>query len=906
MADEDAVSAYPRHWEADVVLRDGGTAHLRPIRPDDAEALQAFHVSQSESSIYLRFFSYKAKLSDAELRRFTEVDYRDRVALVITIGGEIVGVGRYDRLTDPSEAEVAFNISDRHQGRGIGSILLEHLAAAARERGVRRFTAEVLPENRKMLTVFAEAGYAVERRFDDGVVMVEFEIDPTEKSRAVMEAREHRAEALSVRGLLAPRSVAVIGASRRWGSVGQQLLSHLVEGGFSGRLCAVNPEALEIGGMLTYASIRDVPEPVDLALVAVPYDDVARVVADCAAAGVKGVVVASEGHAEDGVRGLARQRELVRHARAYGMRLVGPGSLGLVNTDPGVRLNASMAPRMPRLGGFGVFSQSAAIGIALYAAADRRRLGFSTLVSSGNRADVSGNDVMQFWEDDVATSAVGLYLESFGNPRKFSRIARRLARSKPVIVAKSEILGLQLPAGHAVRTSQAPPGALDAMLRQSGVIRVSTLEELVDVAQVVSGPLPRGARVAVMANALSLGRVVADAAESRGLIVTQSIWDLDLAGRSVGLPALRTRLLDVIDSGVADAVVVALVPTAGVRPDAIAAVLAECAALRSATVVAAFTGILGTPEAGEGMLPDPGPEGIGTATVPAFTSAGDAVAALAAAVRYTEWLDREEGTPFEATYDDDRAEELIGSALAGVVGAELRRLGAEEASALLACYGIPVLASRRVSTADEAVAAAGDLGWPVAVKSTASNLRHRLDLGTVRLDLRDEGALRSAVAVLQQSLAAFGALARDADGGAPLEVQRMAPLGQACVVRAIEDPLLGPVISFGLAGDAVALLDDWAHRVPPLTTQDVRDLVRAPRAAEKLLGYEGLPALDVAALEDLVGRVSLLKDRHPEVSVLELKPVVVSERGLTVLHADVWLGNAEHRTDSARRAMSQQ
>uniref|UniRef100_UPI0039EF66BF GNAT family N-acetyltransferase n=1 Tax=Sinomonas sp. G460-2 TaxID=3393464 RepID=UPI0039EF66BF len=630
MADEAPVSAYPRHWEADVVLRDGGTAHLRPIRPDDAIGLQAFHVSQSESSIYLRFFSYKAKLTDAELRRFTEVDYDDRVALVITIGGEIVGVGRYDRLADPSEAEVAFNISDRHQGRGIGSILLEHLAAAARERGIRRFTAEVLPENRKMLTVFAEAGYALDRRFDDGVVMVEFEIDPTEKSRAVMEAREHRAEALSVRGLLAPRSVAVIGASRRWGSVGQQLLAHLVEGGFSGRVCAINPEALELGGMLTYASIRDVPEPVDLALVAVPYDDVARVVADCAAAGVKGAVVASGGHAEDGARGLARQRELVRHARANGMRLVGPGSLGLVNTDPGVRLNASLfgaaqyaeardsgpvpsgrggcrAGSMPRQGGLGLFSQSAAIGIALYAAADRRRLGFSTLVSAGNRADVSGNDAMQYWEDDVATSAVGLYLESFGNPRKFSRIARRLARSKPVIVAKSDILGLQLPPGHAVRTSQAPAGALDAMLRQAGVIRVSTLEELVDVAQVVSGPLPAGARVAVMSNALSLGRVVADGAESQGLVVTQSIWDLDLAGRSVALPALRARLLDVIDSGVADAVVVALIPTAGVRPGAIAEVLAECASLRSVTVVAAFTGILGRPEAGEGLLPDPGP-----------------------------------------------------------------------------------------------------------------------------------------------------------------------------------------------------------------------------------------------------------------------------------------------------------
>lgn len=906
MVDPGTASAYPQHWEADVVLRDGGTAHLRPIRPADAAALQAFHMGQSENSIYLRFFSYKAKLTDAELRRFTEVDYSSRVALVITIADEIIGVGRYDRLTDPAEAEVAFNISDRHQGRGIGSILLEHLAAAARECGIRRFTAEVLPENRKMLAVFAEAGYALDRRFDDGVVSVEFEIDPTEKSRAVMEAREHRAEARSVQGLLAPRSVAVIGASRRWGSIGQQLLSHVVEGGFEGRVCAVNQEALELGGMLTYPSVREIPDPVDLAIVAVPYDDVAGVVAECAAAGVKGVVVASSGFAEDGERGLARQRELVRHARAHGMRMVGPSSLGIANTDPDVRLNASMAPSMPRQGSLGLFSQSSAIGIALYAAADRRHLGFSSLLSAGNRADVSGNDLMQYWEDDVATSAVALYLESFGNPRKFSRIARRLARSKPVIVAKSDILGVRLPPGHAVRTSQAPAEALDAMLRQAGVIRVSTLEELVDVAQIVSGPLPRGSRVAIMSNALSLARVVADGAEGQGLTVTETMPDLDLSGPSAALPALRTRLIDLIDSGVADAVVVALVPTAGVRPEAIAEVLADCSAQRSAPVVAAFTGILVHPERAEGMVPDRGSEAFALPPVPAFTSAGAAIAALAAVARYGDWLAREASEPFEAEYDDDAADALIGAALAGVTGAELKRLGATRSAELLAHYGIPVLPSRPVATADDAVAAARDLGWPVALKSTSASLRHRLDLGTVRLDIRDEASLRAAVEVMEQSLKGYGELAAGPAGLPRLEVQRMAPLGQACVVRAIEDPLLGPVISFGLAGDAVALLDDWAHRVPPFTVQDVADLVRTPRAAEKLFGYEGLPPLDVDALEDLVGRVSLLKDRHPEVSVLELKPIVVSEKGLTVLQADIWLGNAAHRTDSARRAMSEQ
>ncbi|HEX2246034.1 MAG TPA: GNAT family N-acetyltransferase, partial [Arthrobacter sp.] len=291
MVEEAQTPDYPEYWEADVVLRDGGTAHLRPIVPEDAEALQAFHVGQSESSIYLRFFTYKSKLSSRELARFTNVDYSNRVAFVITVASEIIGIGRYDRLDDPAEAEVAFNIADTHQGRGLGSILLEHLAAAARENGIRKFSAEVLPENRKMITVFNDAGYEVRRRFDDGVVMLEFDIDPTERSRAVMESREHRAEARSVAGLLAPSSIAVIGASREWGSVGYSLLEHIVEGGFHGTVYAINPQAFELGGLVSYATIAEVPHEVQLAIIAVPYDQVLKVVQECADAGVKGLIV---------------------------------------------------------------------------------------------------------------------------------------------------------------------------------------------------------------------------------------------------------------------------------------------------------------------------------------------------------------------------------------------------------------------------------------------------------------------------------------------------------------------------------------------------------------------------------------------------------------------------------------
>ncbi|TLM86671.1 GNAT family N-acetyltransferase [Pseudarthrobacter sp. NamE2] len=892
MVDQPGDGEYPEHWEADVVLRDGGTAHLRPIHPSDADAIQAFHMRQSQDSIYMRFFAFKARLSSKELKRFTEVDYKDRVAFVITSRGEIIGIGRYDRLDDPTEAEVAFNIADAHQGRGLGSILLEHLAAAAHENGISRFSAEVLPENRKMLMVFSDAGYDVRRHFDDGVVSLGFNIDPTEKSRAVMESREHRAEARSVRDLLTPSSVAVIGASRKWGTVGYQLLEHIIEGKFPGPVYAINPEALELAGMMSFGKLSEVPDPVQLAVIAVPYEEVPAVVAECAAAGVKGLVVASAGFADDGERGLQRQRDLVRLARANGMRVIGPASLGIVNTHPEVSLNASMAPSLPLRGGLGLFTQSAAIGVSLYAASSRRRLGLSTFLSAGNRADVSGNDMMQYWEDDSDTSAVGLYLESIGNPRKFSRLARRLARTKPVIVAKSDTMGLRLPPGHAVRTTQAPAGALDAMLRQSGVIRVETIEQLVDVAQVVSGqPLPAGPGLAIFSNSQALGKVVADSAEDQGLTVTQLLAGVDLdAGRSVALPALRASLMKTLESDAVQAVVAALLPAHGLTVDSIAEVLADCSAAAGKPVVAAFTGILDPSVYVEGMV------GSRDRTVPCFSNPGAAVAALAAVVRYSEWASRDQGHFVEpAGCNPAGARAELEVLLRDVRGEQLKQLDPSAAASLLGHYGITVLPSVGFETPEEAVEAAEALGWPVALKTTAPALRHRLDLGGVRLDIQDPESLRQNVLQMRRTLAAYGDPA--------LEVQSMAPVGQACTFRAIEDPLLGPVISFGLAGDAVNLLDDWAHRVPPLSAADVHDFIRAPRAARKLFAYQGLPAVDVAALEDLAGRLAWLKDNHPEIALVEFNPVLCGTSGATILAADVRIGNAAQRTDSARRAM---
>ena len=889
---------YPEYWEADVVLRDGGTGHLRPVTPNDAQALQEFHMRQSQSSIYLRFFTYKAKLSSKELVRFTTVDYKDRVAFVITIGSEIIGIGRYDRLDDPTEAEVAFNIADGHQGRGLGSILLEHLAAAARENGIRRFSAEVLPENRKMIGVFADAGYEVRRHFDDGVIALDFNIDPTDKSRAVMEAREHRAEARSVADLLAPSSVAVIGASREWGTVGYQLLEHIIEGGFTGPVYAVNPEAFELAGMVAYAKISEVPEPVQLAVIAVPYDQVLTVVEECARVGVKGLLVATDGFAGDGERGLARQRRLVRYARANGMRVVGPASLGLINTRPGVSLNASMAPALPVAGGLGLFSQSAAIGVLLYAAAQRRGLGLSSTISAGNRADVSGNDAMQYWEDDPDTRVVGMYLESVGNPRKFSRIARRLATSKPVIVAKSDVTGLQLPPGHAVRTTQAPAGALDAMLRQSGVIRVNTNEQLMDIVQIaVSQPLPAGKSLAVFSNSAALGRVVADAAVGLGLEVGSLQTDLSLEAGAAVLPLLRATVIKALAEDAVHAGVVTLLPAPGLTTAKIAQCLQECVAETGKPVVAAFTGIMDPGAQVEGLHCSGGREDDGRQSgLPCFASPGAAVAALASLIRYTEWAARDHGHFEEpAGVDPGGARTFIEKLLARVSGDGLVRLSAGETKALLGFYGVALLPSVPFTSGEEAVAAADSLGWPVAIKTMDEHLRHRLDLGGVRLNISTPEELLANIEQMKQSLEPYGSF--------ELEVQTMAPSGQGCTVRAIEDPLLGPVLSFGLAGDAVNLLDDWAHGIPPLTNTDVADLVRAPRASGKLFGYQGLPRANVGALEDLISRLALLKDEHPEIALLEINPVLVSTTGVTVLSADVRLGNPQQRTDSARRAM---
>ena len=902
---------YPTRWEADVALRDGGTAHVRPIKPSDADAVADFHSRQSEESRYLRFFAPMPRLSQRDLTRFTNVDHVDRVALVATVGSDIVGIARYDaappRPGRPRSAEVAFNISDAHQGRGLGSVLLEHLAAAARERGVRRFTADVLPQNAKMIGVFREAGFEVRHGYSDGVLEGSFDIDPTERSMDVMRAREQRAEARSMVALLSPSSVVVVGASRTVGSVGHRLLSDLVTGGFRGEVHAVNVDAGTDGtadvllGVPVVRSVRDLPGPVDLAVVAVPPAAVVEAVRDCAAQGVRGLVVVSSGFAETGEEGLARQREMVRIARANGMRVVGPNSFGVINTDPEVRLNASLHLEMPPVGRFGLFSQSGALAVTVLTSVQRRGLGLSSFVSAGNRADVSGNDCMQYWMDDEATAVVGLYLESVGNPRKFSRVARALSRRKPVVVVKSGASGFGVPPGHAVRASRVPFEAVDNMLRQAGVIRVENVHQLFDVAQVaVQQPLPAGSRVAIVGNSDALGTLAADACVSWGLQVAHGPTAVH---PEAGVDVFTAALADAYADPDVDAVVASWMPPTATL-DAAAAVaeaVARTAGAGGKTTVTCFLGARSITSAwavettaAPGGPGEPGPAGTSrTTVVPSFPTPEDAVRALAAVVRYAEWRRRDPGhLAAPAGMDLPAARAVVEEALTehpdGVC------LTGPATARLLAAAGIALLPRAEVTDVEEAVAAAERLGWPVALKTVGEELAGRQDLRGVRLGLATPDALRSAMREMRQALG---------ENAGTLAVQTMAGVGVACLVRSTEDPLFGPVVSFGVEGDPIDLMGDIGYRIPPLTELDVADLVRSVKAAPKLFGHRGAPPLDVDALEDVVARVAALADAVPEVAEVRLAPVLVAERGATVLDAVVQLAAPQSRADPDRRTL---
>jgi len=866
--------AYPRHWEADVLLRDGHAAHLRPISGDDQELLVEFYEQVSAESKYYRFFAPMPRLSDKDVQRFTHVDHHDRVAFVLTVARKMIAVARFDRVlpaSGPVQAEVAFLVQDAHQGRGIGQLMLEHLAQAGRERGVQRFVAEVLPDNVRMSQIFREAGYQVAGGFADGVMRFEFAIDATDTSVGVMQAREHRAEAASIERFFEARSVAVIGASRRQDTIGQTLVRNLVLGDFQGRVYVVNPAAESVAGMPAYASVGDIPNTVDIAVVAVPAESVPDVVLDCAAKGVHGLVVVSAGFAETGEEGRRRQRRLVGLARSYGLRLIGPNCLGIVNTAADRSLNATLAPVMPPRGRAGFFCQSGALGVAILEKVGRRGLGLSSFVSAGNRADVSGNDLLQYWEEDDRTEVVLLYLESIGNPRKFSRVARRVSRRKPVIAVRSARTLQGVPMGHAVKSTAAPRAAVDAMFRQAGVIQVDTLDELFDVAQLVAHqPLPKGRRVAVVGNSDAIGLLAADAAAAVGLLAKEPI----ALGSEASAEDFEEALDAAIDDPEVDSVVAVYIPPLNTTGTEVAHVLAAVGEQSDKPLVSSFLGAEGVPELLR--VPDAAGSTAGRGSVPSYPAVEAAVRALARVVDYAEWRRKPEGELVAPdAVDLSRARRVVATAL--VEAPEGRDLTFAELRELLHAYGIDMWDRTQVDSEQSAVDAAAAFGYDVVLKATAEHLWQRPDLARVWPDIDNEAEMREAWRKMQEVI--------EHPATAGVIVQQVAAPGVPVTIGGIEDPLFGPVVSFGVSGPATELLGDRSYRIPPMHGGEAAEMVREIKASPLLFGYRGSEEVDVAAVEHLLLRTAQLKNDLPQVSSVELNLVLVGVEGATVLNA---------------------
>lgn len=888
--DEVADPVPPPHWEADIVAADGGTVHLRPIRPEDADGLTGLMDRSSDQTRYYRFFGPMKRLSAKELHRFTHVDHDARVAFVVLLGDQVVGVGRYDRYPGTDDAEVAFLIEDAHQRRGLGSVLLEHLAAAARERGIKRFVAEVLAQNSTMVRVFQDAGYKSQRSYEDGVVHLSFPIEPTEDALAVAYEREQRSESRSIARLLTPSSVAVVGASNDADKIGNALLRHLLDYGFAGPVYPVNPSARHVRGVPAYADIESIPDDVDLAVVAVPANEVEGVVEACRRKRVRGLVVVSGGFGESGPEGREVERRLVASARASGMRVVGPNCLGIVNTAAGVRLNASLAPMVPGRGRVGFFAQSGALGVALLERARSRGIGLSTFVSAGNRADVSGNDLLQYWATDPGTEVVLLHLESFGNPRKFARLARTVGRTKPVVAVKSG-RHVGVAPGLAGTSVAVPEQSVAALFASAGVIRVETVAQLFDVGTLLAHqPLPAGDRVAIVGNSTAIGVLVADAVLEEGLqLAHDQPVDIGVSGTP---EQFRAALQQAVDDDDVDAVIAVFLPPLMAGSNEFGPALRDVAVGSTKPVLASFLSTEGVPP-DLAVLDEHGMPARGS--VPSYGTPERAVIALAKASEYARWRRRPVGeVPELPDVDEDAARAVVRDVLAGAPGG--RELDDDELMALLGAYGVPLLRTRTVSDPEAAVAVAEEIGYPVVLKSTAPWLRHRSDLGGVRLDLVDADDVRAAYAAIPS--------------GDPVIVQEMAAPGVATVVEIVDDPSFGALVSFGVGGVATELLGDRAFRTLPLTDLDAAELVRGPRAWPLLDGWRGSEPVDTAALEDLLLRVARLADDLPEVLRLSLEPVIVGPanpwhggRSLVVAGGTARIGPPTARVDPGPRRM---
>lgn len=880
---------YPSNMEAEVAMRDGSLVHIRPVRPDDASRLKAFLQALPPEDRYLRFFSFGNNLARTA-RDETNVDYVTSLGLLATAGPDqrVVGHGLYVPGS-PQRAEVAFAIARDYQGHGLATILLGQLAEAARRNSVETFEAVVLAENQRMLQVLRESGFPIKTHLDGTSVQVFFPTSLSPEALARFDQREETAASNALRRFLHPRSVAVIGASRDPAAVGAAVVRNLVGGGFCGPVYPINPAASAIQKIAAYPSIHDTPGPVDLALIALPAEKVVHAAEECGRRGVAALVVLSAGFAELGDTGKQREADLLRVCAKYGMRLIGPNCIGLINTDPQAPLNATFGPLMPWPGRIGLATQSGAIALA---AIDFARLrdsgaGFSSVVSMGNKADISGNDLLGYWHTDPRTDVILLYLESFGNPRKFARLARVIGRTKPIVALKSgrSAVGARATASHTGALLAASDVTVDALFHQAGVIRTDTLDEMLDVAELlVHQPLPAGPRVAILTNVGGPAVMCADACEAHGLQLptlseaTQSelrkLLPIEASVQNpvdmlAGASADQYReALELVagDPGV-DAVISIFLPPLATQPEDVAH------ALKTAAIDKPVLGVFMS----SGSLPDLGnPNG---RTIPGYRMPEPAAIALAHAVPYAEWRARpSEDPPILPGIRHDQASELLAAAVQDGGG----WLHPDEVRQLLGLYGVPTIEQRIVTTPAEARAAAAELRGEVALKAVMPGVVHKSDVGGVRLHLSTPREVELAAIEMESMLAS-------ARGTKPTGylVQRMAATGVEMLVGIVNDSHFGPTVACGAGGTMVELLKDVSVRLTPVTPGDATSMLQDLRSFPLLKGYRGADPADIRAVEDVLLRVAALAEDHPRIAELDCNPVIVSRSGAVVVDARI-------------------
>ncbi len=874
------VSTQAEH-SAYALLTDGTTIEIRAAGPEDFDAVRELHAKMSPGNLYLRFFSMSQAAAEREARRICREPGPDHAALLAVLGGEVVGCGAYELAGDGSgSAEVAFTVADDMHGRGIATLLLEHLVSLARSQGVRTFIAETLTENALMLQVFANAGLRAHRTLEDGVYDLRFPLPGREGDadfdtyRDAVAERERSAEVASLQHVLTPASVAVIGADQSTGSVGRAVMHNIIDGAFPGPVYMVDPDAAEPDGVPCVPSAASLPEPVDLAVVAVPASAVSGVAEDCGRRGVKALVVATSGLDD------AARAELLGICRRHGMRLVGPTSFGVANTA--VSLDATFAARHPRPGVAGLALQSTGgTGFVLLEHLSRLGVGISTLVSLGDKDDVSGTDMLLWWESDPATKLAVLYLESSSNPRKFARTARTVGRAMPVLTVNAgrAAAGLRMAAIRAA-AQVTPQLTRRALFQLAGVIATANLGELLDAAALLaSQPVPAGSRVAVVSNTRGGTVLAADACRDAGLQVVSLTRQIQLALRdllpsgaavagpvdttAVAAPGSFRRCLELVgaDPGV-DAVLAVTVTTAA------GDLVPEVAAARLPVPVAAA--VMDQLEAVRLL---PGPDA-GRPAVPAYAYPESAARALGHAARYGMWRARAPGTiPDIEGLRVDRARELVASFLAATRhGGWLPR---EQATELLGCYGVQLVGGTRVTTENDAAAAESRSAGPVALKADVPGLVvRRMGAGAVLLDLHGEDEVRRGYRSLQET---FG------ERMTGVIVQPMITGGVEVKISVLEEQMFGPLVLFGAAD----VLADRTARLAPLTSIDADDLIRSGRAARLLRGRPGTPGADLGSLKETLLRVSQLADDLPQITELDLSPVIARPDGAVAVDARV-------------------